>query len=448
MDWGDEWGDDWGLGVNSQGVIDGAKEDTVFLALSGALTTDHSQYGTNLTAIGAGAFETNSGRTELDEEWEVYVRCVLTAGEADKVLIAVHNADLSTIAFALRTSAGGTFGAMLGSPGADVWKGPAVPAGDISFAWHMRVNPDSTGSSDARISELIVYDHTAGAYLAIEKATHAAPTAAATHTLSVGGAYFAAGPTLINAPTTPPSKARVSRSCHNAAEFADDWVAEKSAHTHTLERLIEPIGVGLDAGGVGQWAGQANVGFAAAHANALRGRMLTPMLKEFYPDARTLTTTPDPTQWIIGSPGDSTYKMDATLLRWLPCEGWSYAQVYVQVQSWITAGDPVPVGIRCYTMSRPHVGLGWKLGDYPMPPLEYFFGEQVITEDHTSSGEGEWLDLGVIKLPMLGGTIPGWSGSVGFGLSYAFDPAAASGNDANARLRIKGWSVLPVVGEP
>lgn len=435
--------------MDAQGSQTNAKEDTVFLALSGALTTDLSQYDTDLTSISTGAFETNSARTALDEEWEVYVRCSLSPGDKDKVLVAVHSADLSTITFALRTTSTGLFAAMMGSPPGDIWTGPALPTGDCSFSWSMRVNPDSTGAGDARISTFVVYDHTAGAYLAIAQVTHAAPTAAATHTLSVGGAYFAAGPSLVNAPANAPTKVRISSSFHPHVEFAEDWVAARSAHSTDLDELVEPFGAGMTAvGAVAEWAGQANVAFAAAHARALRGRMLSPMINERYPQARTLTIAPDPTQWIMGAPSSAAYLMDCTLLRWLPCDGWRWAYVWVQVQSWVLVGAAVPIGIRVYATNRPHIGLGVQLEGQPMPPLQVEYAEATLTADHTSSGEGEWLELGPLRLPAMVEHIDGWVGGVTLGVAYAFDPAGASANDSAARLKIKAMKVLPFVGEP
>lgn len=427
--------------MDAQGSQTNAKADTVFLALSSNLTTDLSQRGTNLTAATGGGYETNSARASLSEHFEVCIRCVLTKNENDLIFIAHHDAALTTSTFSLGTNNSGEFQASMN--GAVVWVGPSVPAGDCSFSWSMRPNPDTTG---ARISEFIVYDHTAGDYLAIEQVTHAVPTTAGTYTLSVGGVWD--GASLLLKPATAPSKARVSSSHHGNVEFAEDWVAARAGHTHTLDRLIEPIGAGLAAGGQGAWAGQANVGFCAAHANALRGRMLSPMVNEVYADARTLTTTPDPTQWIIAAPSSANYLADCTKLRWLSCDGWRYAQVRAQVQTWVTSGSAVPFGLRCYAMNRPHIGLGVQLGGKPIPPLIVEYGEATLTEDHTSSGEGEWLDLGVIRLPMMTEQIEGWLGTVTLVLAYAFDPASASSNDANARAKIKAWQVLPIVGEP
>ena len=48
----------------ARGAQANAKEDTRLLLLT-SLTADLSQYGTNLTASGAGGYELNSARTSL-----------------------------------------------------------------------------------------------------------------------------------------------------------------------------------------------------------------------------------------------------------------------------------------------------------------------------------------------------------------------------------------------
>jgi hypothetical protein len=429
----------------AQGSQVNAKADTVYLALGGALATDLSQEGVDLTAATGGGYQLNASRAALTEQFEVYVRCVLTSLESNTVLVAHHKTDISTATFLLGTDPSGKFYAFINALSI-VWTGPNVPDADCSVAWHMRLNPDATGAGDARISEWIVFNHTTGEYLAMEQRTHAAPTTANNYTLSVGGIW--SGAALLAKPATAPTKVRVSKSKHTNVEFGQDWDEEADEHTHTLEQLIEPIGAGAETGAQGNWAGAANVGFAAAHAFALRGRTLAPLINQVFRDARELSTTPDPTAWMMPSPGGGTFLLDATLLRWLTIEGFEYAQVRVHVQSWVTTGTAVRFDVRVIAMNRPHIGLGPQLGGEPMPALEYEFVEAALTVNHGDEGEGEWLELGALRLPAMKQQIPGWENSVTLGLGYVFDRLSASGNDANARAKIKAWQVLPIIGEP
>ncbi len=434
--------------MDAQGSQTNAKEDTVFLALDGDLVTDLSQYETDLTVATGGGFELESARAALTGSTgrEVYVRCTLSAAEAS-VVLAAHS---TTVEFAytwlIRTNASGNLECVQGNTFVGltvVWQGPVVPAADLSIGWSTRPNPDTTGSSDALISEIIVYDHDAGAYLAIDQVVHAAPTTASGLVLSVGGVHSSGS--LTSRPTNAPTAFRLSRSFHTNVEFAEDWIAARPAHATSLVTPREPIGASLAAiGNVAQWAGQPNVGFIGAHANALRGRMLSPLVNEVYSQARTLISTPTPTQWLTFAPGSATYRADVTTLRWLPVPGVEWAYVRVHVTSWVTSGDPVPIGVRAYSMNRPHRGIGPTIQGQPTPALSFTFAGATLTEDHT--GAGEWLELGLLKLSPMAEPIPGWSGATWLCLAHAFD--AESNNDANARLRINAWQVRPILGEP
>src|SRR5690606_23553166 len=135
--------------------------------------------------------------------------------------------------------------------------------------------------------------------------------------------------------------------------------------------------------------GQANAGVLGAHANALRGRMLSPLVNEVYSRARTLTPDHEPAQWLTFAPGSHVYRLHATTIRWLPVPGIDYVYVRVHVQSWVTSGDPIEATVRCYSMNRPHKGLGPTLGGQATPPLKYTMVSASITEDHGSTGLGE-----------------------------------------------------------
>ena len=93
--------------ARAQGAQANAKEDTRYLALAGALTTDLSQYLTNLTASAAGAYEAPSTRSILDTERTVYVRWTATAAEVGKVLLVCANAAQTDIVWGLATDGAG-----------------------------------------------------------------------------------------------------------------------------------------------------------------------------------------------------------------------------------------------------------------------------------------------------------------------------------------------------
>jgi len=422
-----------------------AKEDTLFLCLASALTTDSSQRLTDLTSYTGGGYELTSSRGAVTGATgrEVYCRCVLTAGETDVTLVYHGLGDFSDYTYAMGTEATGKL--VCRQNGAAIWTGPTAPAGDISFAWSTRENPDTTGSGNALISEVSVYDHTAGSMLRIEQFTHAVATTSSSWTFSIGGWWN--GSSLRGPPATAPTEARLSEAFHNHVEFSEDWVAARTPHTTTYDQILEPVGTSL-AGAQAEWAGQANVGYLAAQARELRGRMLSPLINEVYPRARQLTTTLGPVGWMIGAPSSSVYKMDVTGLRWVAVPpGVKYAWVRVNVQSGVTGGAAVPIGIRCYSMNRPHIGAGVMLGGKPIPALKTHFAEGTLTVDHGAT-PGEWIDLGLLPLSVFSESVPGWTNTTTLILAHAIDPAGASANDAAERLKIRAWHVRPILGEP
>jgi len=430
----------------ARGAQTNAKEDTRILLLT-SLSADLSQYGTNLTASAPGAYELNSARCSLALTREVYARCSFSAAEADAIVVAHHNAGLSSFSFALGTNGAGRLNAVING-GTAIWTAAAVvPAADLSISWSTRTNPDTTGASDAMVSEIVVYSHTTGEWLTNEQVTHAVAATATTHTLSVGGVWD--GAAIVSGPATAPTKIRVSSSFHSSVEVAEDWIAARTAYAGDLDDQIdEPLGptVASGLGSSPQIVGRAQVGYAAAHARATQRRGWSSLVNEAYLDPVTFSNSAVngrwPDHWRRDAPG-SSYAMPLPFLRWVALPpGSTHAFVRVHVRSWVTSGAAVPLGIRCYAMNRPPDTT--QIGAAPAPTLEYAYRGAVLTADHGSGGTGEWLDLGLVRLPRFTGPAKGWTETTHLCLAYAWDPAAASANDANARAQILAWHVRPV----
>lgn len=420
-----------------------AKEDTVFLA-GASLDEDASQHLADLTAVTGGGYELLSARGAITGETgrEIYVRCAFDE-DAEVTLVAHHSPDLSDETWRIGTNASSQF--ELRQNGSAVWTSTESAFDDVSMSWSTRPNPDTTGTSDALLSEVVIYDHDNDELL-IEQFTHAVPTTSTGWTLSVGGRWDASKSLLAGKPVATPTAARIGKAWHPHTEVLEDWDGARTAYAGDLDDgIVEPLPITV-ASGLGdtpEFVGRANAGFTAAHSRSVERRTWSPLANECYRAAPSVTTTL--ARHLLTMPGSTAYKSSVFSLRWVPVPpGATHAWVRVQVQSWVTSGAAVPVGVRCYAMNRPPVVALGGLQNQPAPPLDVAYRGQVITVDHGASGTGEWLDLGLVRLPIFDAPIPGWRDTVHLCLAYAIDPANASTNDTAARLAIHAWNVQPV----
>ena len=446
------------------GAVANAKEDTVLLLLGGVLDTDESQYSSGLTLSASGAYKDpdplrviygSTGR-------ELYIRLEVDPAGADSVfLIHADPAAIASNTYKIHYS-GGTIEF---TQGATLIHSLATSLGDvsdISIQWTTRPNPDTTGAGDAMLSEFTVYDHSAGDYLEIQaQERHTVSTSDIVWALSVGGFWDGASLTL---PSGLVSEVRIGRAGdHSSVEFHEDWVAQRSAPPADFDPVAiipGPLTQASDLGDVGQWAGAANMGWAAAHARSHRRRQWSPLVNEVYPFADPWEKTPSEgggtrPGWTTLAPGSATYQMRLEKLRWVPVpHGATHAWVRVQVRSYVTSGAAVPIALRVYAMNRPPV-----FDSIPLPPpFEYsMIQSDLLTVDHTVTGVGEWLQWGgldgaLLKLPVyLDPSNVGMRGTVHLCLAYAVDPLLTSANDAAARITPRAFHCRPTTingGDP
>lgn len=453
--------------MDAQGSQEKAKEDTAGLWLDADLVTDLSQYGEDLTATSPGAFGP-PGAVKTDDTLrritgatgrELYVRADLAVGQGtDRGVVWLAHGDATTD-FNINTCAyligiDGTDRVYF-KQGADVLlaatlTGLTVSATiqQVSAHWSTRPNPDTTGASDALISEFLIYGHTDEVFVGPFQVVHAVPT-------TLTGTFFAIsgfGPTGIGWEDEASSsrqvrRVRVSAGWHPTVEAGEDWVAARTAYAGTLDDgIVEPLGprpIASLLGEAGHFVGRAQVGYAAAHAGAVRRRAWSPIVNEVYGDAATLLATAAPANWVSPSPGSGVYSMLISWLRWVSVPaGATHAWVRVHVRSWVTGGAAVPLGLRCYALNRPPATL--QIGQTQAPALAYHFAGEVLTANHSSS-DGEWVELGLVALPpWTGPAAAGWPSSVHLCLAYAVDPAGTSANDAAARVKINAWHARTV----
>jgi hypothetical protein len=430
--------------ARAQGAQANAKEDTRYLALGGVLKTDLSHRLTNLTASGAGAYEAPSARSVLTGARTVSCRWTATAAEANTVLLICGNAAITDMVWGIGTDVTGAICCYINGI-VGILIAPFVTAAkDYSISFSTRPNPDTTGASDAQISELWIYNHTDGTTDAIIQAAHAVSAAGTgPYNLSVGGWWN--GAALAIAPVNAPTEARVSSSHHPHLEAAEDWGPARVAYAGFIaDQPAEPVGPIPSSSGLGdesQIAGRHPWGYAAAHALAVRTRW-SPVINEVLNDAETLPAAQQD-HWAAAAPGDPRYTLGLAWLRWAQAPAaTTHVRVRVHVRSWVTGGAAVPLHVRCYSMNRPEQLS--KVGAVNSPGLASVYVEDSVTVDD-ELGDGVWLDLGPLALRRFELGIQGWHNTVHLALAWAIDPEGLSGNDAAARFVIDGWQAVPAI---
>jgi hypothetical protein len=440
-----------------QGSQANAKEDTVALFLDGVFDEDLSQFGSGLTAVDLGGYKDADALRAITGATgrELYIRVPIDVDDAScALLIHADPADAASNTYRISwdVAAFGEITFIQASTTLYSYQPVHADVADISIQWSTRANPDTTGAGDALLSEFTIFDQTAGDYLVIQKqVTHAVPTTNAAWTLSVGG--FWDGTSLI-IPSRQVQQVRIGLAGdHSSVEFHEDWILEQSAPIadySPIPALIGPLTVAGGTGDAGEFAGSVNMGWLARHNFTQSRRLWSPLVNEYYfdPDPWDTSAGTIP-QWRRFAPGSVTYQLVLNKLRWVPVpRGATHAWVRIQVRSYVTSGAAVPIKLRVYAMNHdPDLVL-----NPPPPVFEYAFAESdTLTIDHTSTGIGEWLtwetgDDGVlIKLPVWTDPHPvaGYLDTVHLCLAYAIDPAAASANDANARIEVRSWHVRP-----
>jgi hypothetical protein len=449
--WGEvEWGSFlWGgyaaPEAGEQGYAPHAKPDTVFLsqAPTGAvadLCVDLGQQGTDLANQTTYADETPSSRAALTYPRCLEVQVVMdTTGAPDGGVLIDHSGDdpgEQTYCLVV---------ANVGAPTVICYQDDgslgtlAVPthgtADTVSILWATEVNKLATGAGDACRSEVWVYNHH-GIEYAHTSFTHAAPTTDGGWDLTVGD--YAGGGDAFSGTIR---MVRISEAFHNSVEWYHDWIGTTIAPTLTGATRCETL-VPTKASGFaddGQFMHQHSVCAAAVRQMDLR--TASPLVNECYFDPDEWVQDFVPAEWAKYPPGVTTaergeqpFRLMLPYLRYCPVPD-SHNRIYVrvQVQNYTNGGTIRELDVRCYSMSRrPIIGGLLAPNIPPPPPLEYYWVDAQTTTDHTSTGTGEWLDLGISKIARDS------DGSTWLCLAAEIHDGTA---DTDARFRIKAWTV-------
>lgn len=404
-----------------------SKQSTLFLSASAGgvwteLDDDDSQRFDDATS-GAGIMTMTSPSSDrLNISHPRAITCRADVNSTDTGVFFTHGAGGNLLTFEINTA--GTLRAVQngGTVGSVAIPGLAGARTSYVLSWVSRANPLTTGASDAVQSWLLVLDDVGGEVARAEFF----------HAVKTGGRATATWGPFVGTVTGFSHESRAQ----SLTEIAIDWgVASPVAPTSDCEVVLPPMPVDVSStlGDENELYGPAPA-WAALHADHARRRTWSPLANVVYrtrPEIEENTAASN--GWYRLAPGDDAYYMGLAWIAMAPVPpGCTHAYVRLHVQSWVTSGAAVPIGLRLYSLSQP-----------PDQPAELAWSQigEVVTRDDTASGDGQWDIEAVVRLSI--GT-DGWTYLCP---AYAFDPLGASANDANAIITINALHVVPCYSE-
>lgn len=353
-----------------------------------ALATDQSQYADNQVTGASWHYEPSpASRFNLRTQWTVEVR------------ITIDNADTGRLYnysnIGLRLSAGGAVEPILNG---GVLTGVTIPTlgasdEDIVISWAVRPNPDTTGASDALITELRAWNITDGGSPAVARYTHAVKTSG-----NADQIWWASSNAGANALTGTPARCRFSSAFHTATESYEAMVTASSAPTLVGETRAEvtvpPSSTGL--GDDGFYAGPIHARAAAASAvNDLR--LAGPMGGVLRSRLTHRGDRVGDEANVYEDPSNADSYVYTHWLRWVPVPpAANRLRVRAFIQQWRTTGDADTIRTTVLSMSQP----GWEYRPPTSPVAMQVYRDTVSrTNDDTSGAtSGAWITFDPIRI--------------------------------------------------
>lgn len=273
------------------------KSDTIFRCASGSLGTDLSQYGTNLTTSGSGAYETSSTRTALDYSGRELT--ILFEADSGSLGTLLYRGDTSSTSIDFEISMNFGQFKIEDSTGTIYTATPPSLDGtlrDYNVQICTRPNPLTTGASDAFTTE-VTFECVSPQDWLIEQFYHPASTHTSTHNFSIGGYWN--GASLSSTYSDSIHGARVGSRFKSSTEFKLDASVLSDPTPSTGESQATPFAV-LDASsGIGDGGEAAGPAYqlAGVHVRDSARRLVSPLVNTIYPTpaiqgrANYLTTT-------------------------------------------------------------------------------------------------------------------------------------------------------------
>lgn len=419
-----------------QGDVANAKDDTRFLGVDyGAgltdLAADLSQYADSLT-VGTSCIHEASG-TRWDPTPPLAIELDVLLDSTDDGFLFVREGTLSGLR--LTVAVGGVISARVnGSVIASVTV-PSLGPSRVVIGWSMEPNVFTTGASNAIRSELRAWNVDSEEFVQAV-ATHATPATAA-----VSAIWLARTTTGSSAFTGAAYQLRWSVGrFHPAAETREDLIEQTAEPTLTLATRREvPVPTRASgAGDDGHFAGPIYKAVAAGLGQADL-RQAGYIVAEQYTLPETLSES-FPAVRSVEAPGAPEFTMLGQFFVHrpipLPC---NRLKVRVQIQAWrVDAADPDYIHVRCYSLSRPPLGLASTIG--PEPPLVRYYREVTVeSADGSGTTGGHWYTFDLIEVARDESGLGTW-----LGLAFYVEDQGGGGT-ADQRWRVRAWTVEPGV---
>lgn len=418
-----------------QGYQTGAKQGTVMLGLDAGsgwsdLATDLSQEATNLTSAASSAYETTATRFNISHPRTIHLSIEVDTGSSG----TLYDQGTGSTRTRLRVDGSQNLIAEYGGATLGTLALPGVSGTLETYevAWISVENPDTTSVSDLVASWLIVHTDGGAGSARLGPFFHRAKgstTAEARFGADAGG-----GSTYTDTVNTIGFHRREM----TLAEIYNDWVGSTSVPTVEGEILRQDVPLDVSSGIGDQNELQGPPGAWAAYAHRhLRRRTMSGRSIPLYAD--TLSTTfHTSNEHVRLAPESSDYRINLAWIFAVPVPPTaSHLWIRVHADLWVTSGAAVPTGIRAIVANRPPQ-LANAVG---AEAYEQRHRTAVVTRDDGGSGSGAWSFAELV--PIVRGTEglrQGWAYVM---LAYAFDPANASANDANARAIFNMVQIAP-----
>jgi hypothetical protein len=275
----------------------------------------------------------------------------------------------------------------------------------------------------------VIYNFDTATWAFAIPATHSTTTPSASRNLAIGARADGTNifPHRIN-------KVRIGSRYHSQTEAMEDWVLATPAPVVTAAQRCEgtPVDRTTEIGSHGAFAGPAAITTGRATRQASR-RLLSPLVNQQVQSPLTLQSTYAPDEWHRVAWNATTSRLVLHLLFRRPIPPVvRYAWVRIHVLQYTVGAGVVPVYLRCYSLNQ----LPTIFNDVNQV-VAFHTEETNINTNHTSSGTGEWLTLGLLPIAKDA------DGFSFFCISYDFNHDVASAELANTRLQVRTVVIEP-----